>query len=61
MNRDAIVVYAQEFHSEWQEVFEQESATPDGTLQTIGMNYFLKPQHNVNTDPADKTDVITTT
>lgn len=60
VNRDAIVVYAQEFSSEWMEVFEQEAAAPDGELQTVGMNYFLKPQHNVNTDPADKADVITT-
>lgn len=61
INRDAVVVYAQEFATEWQEVFEQEALSPDGTLVTVGMNYWLKPDHSVATDPADKSDLITTT
>jgi phage gp37-like protein len=61
VNREAVVVYAQEFHTDWMEVFEQEAATPDGELQAVGMNYFLKPQHNAAVDPADKSDLITTT
>lgn len=60
VNRDAVVVYAQEFHTEWQEVFAQEAATPGATLVTVGMNYFIKPDRNMATDPADKTDLITT-
>jgi phage gp37-like protein len=61
VNREAIVVYAQEFSTEWQEVFSDAPAVPDGELQTIGMSYYLKPQHTAPGDPADKTDLITTT
>lgn len=60
VNRAAVVVYSQEFHTDWMEVFEQEAATPGGELQTIGMNYYLKPQHTAPGDPADKSDLITT-
>lgn len=60
VNREAIVVYSQEFHTDWMEVFEQEAATPGGELQTIGMDYYLKPQHTPPGDAADKSDLITT-
>jgi phage gp37-like protein len=60
VNREAIVVYAQEFSCEWQEVFQDEPASPAGELQTIGASYYLKPQRDVQTDPADKTDVVAT-
>lgn len=60
VNREGIVVYAQTFSSAWKEVFEQQAATPDGTLETVGMNYWIKPDRNMAIDPADKTDVIST-
>ena len=60
INRDAVVVYAQEFATEWMEQFEQQGATPGGDLVTVGMQYFIKPQHTPPADPPDKTDLITT-
>lgn len=60
VNRDAVVVYAQEFVTEWMEVLEEPAADPAGELQTVGMSYYLKPQHTPPGDPADTTDLITT-
>ena len=60
VNREGIWVYAQTFSTQWKEVFEQLAATPDGILQTIGMSYFLKPQHTPPVSPPDTTDLITT-
>jgi len=61
VNREAVVVYGQEFSTEWTESFEQEAAVPGGELQTIGMDFYLKPQHTAPGDPADKSDLITLT
>lgn len=60
VEREAVVVYAQAFHTQWQEVFEDPAATPAGMLETVGFNYYLKPQHSAPADPADKTDLLTT-
>lgn len=65
VNRDAVVVYAQEFHTQWQEVYEDApaastSTTPDGVLQTVGFNYYLKPQHTPPGDAPDAVDLLTT-
>lgn len=61
VNREAVVVYAQEFHTAWQEVFEDPAATPAGELQTVGFSYYLKPQHAAPGDAPDASDVLTTT
>jgi phage gp37-like protein len=55
VSRDAIAVYAQEFHTEWRETLPEPGATPDGTLVTVGLNYLL-PGDNV----PDSADLVTT-
>ena len=60
VNRDAVVIYAQEFHTQWMEVFEDPAVTPAGELQTVGFSYYLKPQHTPPGDAPDKTDLLTT-
>ena len=60
VNRDAVVVYAQEFHTQWQEVFEDAASLPAGVLETVGFNYFLKPQHSSPADAPDAIDLATT-
>lgn len=60
VNRDAVVVYAQEFHTQWQEVYEDARALPEGEFQTVGFNYYLKPQHTPPGDAPDATDLVTT-
>lgn len=61
VNRDAVAVYAQSYSTEWQEVFMDPAVDPDGVLETVGMSYYLKPQHTPPADPADATDLIMTT
>jgi phage gp37-like protein len=60
VNRDAVVVYAQEFHTQWQEVYEDPASLPEGELQTVGFSYYLKPQHTPPVDAPDATDMATT-
>lgn len=60
VNRDAVVVYAQEFRTHWFETIPEAGAVPDGTLVTVGFDYFLKPQHSAGTDAPDKSDLLTT-
>lgn len=57
---EPMAIYAQEFHTSWMEVYPDPDAVPAGNLVTVGLNYFLRPQHNPATDPADKTDLVTT-
>lgn len=57
---EPIAIYAQVFHTRWQEVYPEPDALPSGTLVSVGLNYFLRPDHNPATDPADKTDLVTT-
>lgn len=59
VDRDAVVIYAQEFHTRWMEVYPDADAVPLGELVTVGLDYFLKPQHSPPADPADKSDVLT--
>jgi phage gp37-like protein len=60
VNRDAVVVYAQEFHTQWQETYPDADAVPGGDLVSVGLNYFLKPQHTPPGDAPDATDLVTT-
>lgn len=59
VNRDAVVVYAQEFRTHWFESMSEAGVVPDGSLVTVGINYFLKPAHST-AGPADSTDLLTT-
>lgn len=63
VNNIAVVVYAQEFHTRWQESYPDPDAVPAGQLVTVGLDYFLKPQHSafaVPPDAPDKSDLATT-
>ena len=63
VNRDAVVVYAQEFKTSWCETYPEQGVGPDieaGELITVGFDYFLKPQHRHPVDPADSSDQVTT-
>lgn len=55
----AVVVYAQEFSTRWMETYPDPDAVPAGELVTVGLDYFLKPQHTPP-DPSDKSDLLTT-
>lgn len=57
---EPIAIYAQAFHTRWQEVYPDPDSVPAGTLVTVGLNYFLRPDHNPATDLPDKTDIATT-
>jgi phage gp37-like protein len=57
--RDAVAIYAQEFHTSWMEVIPEPDAVPAGELVSVGLNYFLKPQHSAGVDQPDATDLIT--
>lgn len=61
INHEGVVVYGQQFHTEWMEVEEEQSATPDGELQTIALNLWQKPLHTPPGDAPDQSNVITTT
>lgn len=56
VNREAIVVLAQSFTTEWMEEYPEEAMTPDGELVLVGLNYLLKPGDQVT----DTTDLVTT-
>lgn len=56
VNRDAITVLAQTFNTEWMEEYEEPAAVPEGYLETVAVDYLLKPGDNT----ADSSDVITT-
>lgn len=56
----AVVIYAQEFSTRWMETYPDPDSVPAGQLVTVGLNYFLRPDHNPATDPPDKTDLATT-
>lgn len=58
-NNDAVAIYAQAFHMSWMEVIPEALTTPLGELVTVGVNYFLKPQHSAGVDAPDTTDNIT--
>lgn len=60
VQRDAIAVYAQEFKTSWYESFPEPDLDPAGELVTVGLNYFLKPQHTSPANPADSSDQLTT-
>ncbi len=69
-NRDAVVVYAQEFKTSWYETYPVQGVgpeigadgqpLPDGQLISVGFDYFLKPQHSYPANPADSSDLLTT-
>jgi phage gp37-like protein len=60
VNSQAVVIYAQEFSTRWMEAYPDPDAVPAGELVTVGLEYFLKPQHSPPGDPPDKTDMLTT-
>jgi len=57
VNRDAVMVYAMNWHTEWIETTTEPELLPSGELQHIGLQYFLKPGDNT----ADAADLVTTT
>jgi phage gp37-like protein len=61
VNREAVAVYAQRFSTVWVEVYADADLVPPGELQTIGLSYYLKPQHSAAGDEADATDLMTIT
>jgi phage gp37-like protein len=60
VNNHAVVIYAQEFSTRWMEVYPDPDSVPAGELVSVGLEYFLKPQHSHPGDPPDKTDTLTT-
>ncbi len=56
----AVVIYAQEFSTRWMETYPDPDTVPAGQLVTIGLDYFLKPQHTPPGDLPDKSDTLTT-
>lgn len=56
VNREAIVVMAQAFSTEWMEEYPDEALTPDGQLVTVALDYLLKPGDQV----VDSSDLLTT-
>lgn len=57
VNRDAVMVYGLHFHTKWVVDAVKPELLPEGTLKTIGLEYFLKPGDEV----ADAADEVTTT
>lgn len=56
VNREAIAVLAQTFTTAWMEEIPDEVFTPDGVLETVHLDYLLKPGDDVT----DSSDVVTT-
>lgn len=56
VNRDAVMVYAANWHCDWITSATESALTPDGDLVTLGLEYLLKPGDNV----ADAADQLTT-
>lgn len=56
VNRDGVMVYAGDWTTRWVETTEAAPLAPEGWLDRIGLQYFLKP----GDDAADAADVITT-
>lgn len=56
VNRDAVMVYATNWHAEWIETVPPPAAEPEGYLETLNLKYFLEP----GDDQADAEDAITT-
>ena len=57
INRDGVMVYAFDWHTRWVETTQAAPLAPEGWLDRIGLQYFLKPGDAV----ADAADELTTT
>lgn len=55
VNRDAIVVMAQQFRTTWTEIYPDADLSPAGDFITLGLSYLLKP----GDDTADASDTVT--
>lgn len=56
VNRDGVMVYASDWSTRWVETVETAPQAPEGWLDRIGLQYFLKPGDDV----ADAADLVTT-